>query len=313
VFPGHGVEGATLLRRADIAMYVAKRNNSGVAVWDEGADQHSSERLSLLSDLRKAVDNDELALTYQPKVALRGTGGEHYAEALVRWRHPTRGLVQPTEFIPSAEQTGYIRAITQWVLAHAIAQCAEWRLDGLRMNVSINLSTRDLMDATLPDRFVELLKRHRCSAQWITLEITESAVLDDPAHGIKNLERLHALGCKLAIDDYGTGYSSLAYLRRLPVHELKIDKSLVIGMATDAGDALIVRSTIELAHNLGLSVVAEGVENDATLDRLRAMGCDMVQGYLLSRALGVAETAVWMRGSVWTKPASEAPNLRRVV
>ena len=313
VFPGHGVEGATLLRRADIAMYVAKRNNCGVAVWDEGADQHSSERLSLLSDLRKAVDNDELALTYQPKVALRGTGGEHYAEALVRWRHPTRGLVQPTEFIPFAEQTGYIRAITQWVLAHAIAQCAEWRLDGLRMNVSINLSTRDLMDATLPDRFVELLKRHRCSAQWITLEITESAVLDDPAHGIKNLERLHALGCKLAIDDYGTGYSSLAYLRRLPVHELKIDKSFVIGMATDAGDALIVRSTIELAHNLGLSVVAEGVENDATLDRLRAMGCDMVQGYLLSRALGVAETAVWMRGSVWTKPAGEAPNLRRVV
>jgi diguanylate cyclase (GGDEF)-like protein len=313
VFPEHGSEGATLLRRADIAMYAAKRNNCGVAVWDEGADQHSSERLSLLGDLRKAVDNDELTLAYQPKVALRGAGGEHYAEALVRWRHPTRGLVQPMEFIPFAEQTGYIRAITQWVLAHAIAQCAKWRLDGLPMNVSINLSTRDLMDVTLPDRVVALLKRHRCSAQWITLEITESAVLDDPAHAIKNLERLHALGCKLAIDDYGTGYSSLAYLRRLPVHELKIDKSFVIGMATDAGDALIVRSTIELAHNLGLSVVAEGVENDATLDRLRAMGCDMVQGYLLSRAMGVAETAVWMRGSVWTKPASEAPNLRRVV
>jgi diguanylate cyclase (GGDEF)-like protein len=313
VFPEHGGEGATLLRRADIAMYAAKRNNCGVAVWDEAADQHSSERLSLLGDLRKAVDNDELTLAYQPKVPLRGAGGEHYAEALVRWRHPTRGLVQPIEFIPFAEQTGYIRAITQWVLAHVIAQCAEWRLDGLPMNVSINLSTRDLMDVTLPDRFVALLKRHRCSAQWITLEITESAVLDDPAHAIKNLERLHALGCKLAIDDYGTGYSSLAYLRRLPVHELKIDKSFVIGMATDAGDALIVRSTIELAHNLGLSVVAEGVENDATLDRLRAMGCDMVQGYLLSSAMGVAETAVWMRGSVWTKPASEAPNLRRVV
>jgi diguanylate cyclase (GGDEF)-like protein len=313
VFPEHGGEGATLLRRADIAMYAAKRNNCGVAVWDEAADQHSSERLSLLGDLRKAVDNDELTLAYQPKVPLRGAGGEHYAEALVRWRHPTRGLVQPIEFIPFAEQTGYIRAITQWVLAHAIAQCAEWRLDGLPMNVSINLSTRDLMDVTLPDRFVALLKRHRCSAQWITLEITESAVLDDPAHAIKNLERLHALGCKLAIDDYGTGYSSLAYLRRLPVHELKIDKSFVIGMATDAGDALIVRSTIELAHNLGLSVVAEGVENDATLDRLRAMGCDMVQGYLLSSAMGVAETAVWMRGSVWTKPAREAPNLRRVV
>jgi EAL domain-containing protein (putative c-di-GMP-specific phosphodiesterase class I) len=176
-----------------------------VAVWDEGADQHSSERLSLLGDLRKAVDNDELTLAYQPKVALRGAGGEHYAEALVRWRHPTRGLVAPVEFIPFAEQTGYIRAITQWVLAHAIAQCAEWRFNGLPMNVSINLSTRDLMDATLPDRFAALLQRHRCAAQWIALEITESAILDDPAHAIENLERLNALGCKLAIDDYGTG------------------------------------------------------------------------------------------------------------
>jgi EAL domain-containing protein (putative c-di-GMP-specific phosphodiesterase class I) len=181
------------------------------------------------------------------------------------------------------------------------------------MNVSINLSARDLMDATLPDRFAALLQRHRCAAQWIALEITESAVLDDPAHAIRNLERLHALGCGLAIDDYGTGYSSLAYLRRLPVHELKIDKSFVIGMAADASDALIVRSTIDLAHNMGLSVVAEGVEDDATLDRLRAMGCDMVQGYLLSRPLGVAETAVWMRGSVWTRPVSEIPTLRRVV
>jgi diguanylate cyclase (GGDEF)-like protein len=313
VFPEHGGEGATLLRRADIAMYAAKRQNCGIAVWDQAEDQLSSERLSLLSDLRKAVDNDELTLAYQPKVALRGAGGEHYAEALVRWRHPTRGLVAPVEFIPFAEQTGYIRAITQWVLAHAIAQCAEWRFNGLPMNVSINLSTRDLMDATLPDRFAALLQRHRCAAQWIALEITESAILDDPAHAIKNLERLHALGCKLAIDDYGTGYSSLAYLRRLPVHELKIDKSFVIGMAADASDALIVRSTIDLAHNLGLSVVAEGVEDDATLDRLRAMGCDMVQGFLLSRPMGVAETAVWMRGSVWTKPASEPPSLRRVV
>jgi diguanylate cyclase (GGDEF)-like protein len=313
VFPEHGGEGATLLRRADMAMYAAKRNNCGAAVWDEAEDGHSRERLSLLSDLRKAVDNDELTLAYQPKVALRGAGGEHYAEALVRWRHPTRGLVAPMEFIPFAEQTGYIRAITQWVLAHAIAQCAEWRFNGLPMNVSINLSTRDLVDETLPDRFAALLQRHRCAAQWICLEITESAVLDDPEHAIRNLERLHALGCRLAIDDYGTGYSSLAYLRRLPVQELKIDKSFVIGMAGDESDALIVRSTIDLAHNLGLSVVAEGVEDDATLERLRIMGCDVVQGYLLARPMGAVETAVWMRGSVWTKPASEAPSLRRVV
>jgi diguanylate cyclase (GGDEF)-like protein len=313
VFPEHGAEGSTLLRRADIAMYAAKRDNCGVAIWDQDEDKHNGDRLSLLSDLRKAVDNDELTLAYQPKVMLRGSGGELYTEALVRWRHPTRGLVAPIEFIPFAEQTGYIRAISQWVLAHAIAQCAEWRFDGLRMNVSINLSARDLTDATLPDRVTALLQRHRCAAQWIALEITESAILDDPAHAIRNLERLHALGCRLAIDDYGTGYSSLAYLRRLPVHEIKIDKSFVIRMATDASDALIVRSTIDLAHNMGLSVVAEGVEDDATLDRLRAMGCDIVQGYLFSRPLGVAETAAWMRGSIWTRPTSEPPSLRRVV
>jgi diguanylate cyclase (GGDEF)-like protein len=313
VFPEHGGEGPTLLRRADIAMYAAKRDNCGVAVWDQNEDQQSSDRLSLLSDLRKAVDNEELTLAYQPKVALRGGGGELYVEALVRWRHPTRGLVAPIEFIPFAEQTGYIRAITHWVLAHAVAQCAAWRFDGLPMNVSINLSARDLMDSTLPDRFAALLRRHRCDAQWIALEITESAVLDDPAHAIRNLERLHALGCKLAIDDYGTGYSSLSYLRRLPVHELKIDKSFVIAMATDQSDALIVRSTIDLAHSMGLSVVAEGVEDDATLERLRSMGCDVVQGYLLSRPLGVAEIAAWMRGSIWTRPASGIPNLRRVV
>jgi diguanylate cyclase (GGDEF)-like protein len=312
VFPEHGGEGATLLRRADIAMYAAKRNNCGVAVWDEAEDRHSSERLSLLSDLRKAVDNDELTLAYQPKVALRGAGGEHYAEALVRWRHPTRGLVAPIEFIPFAEQTGYIRAITQWVLAHAIAQCAEWRFNGLPMNVSINLSARDLMDPTLPDRFAALLQRHRCAAQWIALEITESAILDDPAHAINNLERLHALGCKLAIDDYGTGYSSLAYLRRLPLDELKIDKSFVMGMVRDANDNVIVRSTIDLAHNMGLVVVAEGVEDEATLERLRTLGCDIVQGFYLSRPLAADLVQAWMDGPV-PRRAHEPAGLRRVV
>ena len=231
----------------------------------------------------------------------------------MRWQHPTRGLVPPIEFIPFAEQTGYIRAITQWVLAHAIAQCAAWRGDGLPMNVSINLSARDLIDPELPERFAALLQEHGCAAQWIALEITESAILDDPEHAIDNLERLHALGCRLAIDDYGTGYSSLAYLRRLPVHELKIDKSFVMGMARDASDAVIVRSTIDLAHNMGLTVVAEGVEDDATLERLRALGCDMVQGYLLSRPLAATDMVAWMRSSVWTRAAREPARLRRVV
>ena len=312
-FPAHGRESATLLRRADVAMYTAKRKNLGVTVWDDQYDHHSSDRLSLMTDLRKAVDNDELTLVYQPKVPL-GSTSENYVEALVRWQHPTRGVVPPLEFIPFAEQTGYIRAITQWVLARAVAQCAAWRAEGLTMNVSINLSARDLMDSELPERFALMLQQNFCAARWFTLEITESAILDDPAHAIENLKRLHALGCRLAIDDYGTGYSSLSYLRHLPVHELKIDKSFVIGMARDRIDEVIVRSTIDLAHNMGLAVVAEGVEDEATFDRLRALGCDMVQGYWLSRPLGAAELSAWMRCSAWTRSVPvETRGLRRVV
>jgi diguanylate cyclase (GGDEF)-like protein len=313
-FPAHGRESATLLRRADVAMYAAKRKNLGVAVWDDHYDQHSSDRLSLMTDLRKAVDNDELTLVYQPKVPLGSSTNENYVEALVRWQHPTRGVVPPLEFIPFAEQTGYIRAITQWVLAHAVAQCAAWRAEGLAMNVSINLSARDLMDSELPERFALMLQQNFCAARWFTLEITESAILDDPAHAIENLKRLHALGCRLAIDDYGTGYSSLSYLRHLPVHELKIDKSFVIGMAHDRSDEVIVRSTIDLAHNMDLAVVAEGVEDEATFDRLRTLGCDMVQGYWLSRPLGAAELSAWMRCSAWTRSVPvETKGLRRVV
>jgi diguanylate cyclase (GGDEF)-like protein len=310
-YPDHGNESAILLRRADVAMYAAKRKNLGTAMWDERYEQHSTERLSLMSDLRQAVDHDELTLLYQPKVPLGGAQ-ENYVEALVRWRHPTRGIVPPLDFIPFAEHTGYIRAITQWVLAHAIAQCATWRAEGLAMNVSINISARDLMDPELHERFAALLEQNFCAARWFTLEITESAILDDPGHAIENLRRLQALGCRLAIDDYGTGYSSLAYLRHLPVHELKIDKTFIMGMARDREDAVIVRSTIDLAHNLGLAVVAEGVEDEATFEQLRALGCDMAQGYWLSRPLGAAELAAWMRGSVWTRTVPEWKGLRLV-
>ncbi len=296
IFPDHGVERSTLLRHADVAMYAAKRNNTGMAIWDVRYDDHSSERLSLMSDLRKAVDQDQLTLVYQPKVSLN-VDAQLCAEALVRWQHPSRGLVPPVEFIPFAEQTGYIRAITQWVLARAIAQCAAWRAEGLAMTVSINISARDLMDRELPERFAALLDQHGCAARWIALEITESAILDDPGHAVENLQRLTALGCKIAIDDYGTGYSSLAYLRRLPLHELKIDKSFVMGMVNDPSDLVIVRSTIDLAHHMGLAVVAEGVEDEATLERLRSLGCDMVQGFLLSRPMLPEEVAAWMRSA----------------
>ncbi|MFI4904811.1 MAG: putative bifunctional diguanylate cyclase/phosphodiesterase [Burkholderiales bacterium] len=312
VYPEHGGERSTLMRHADIAMYAAKRGNLGLARWDHQHDEHGKDRLSLMSGLRKAVDEDELVLLYQP-IAATGDTHELHAETLVRWWHPTRGLVSPVEFIPFAEQTGYIRAITQWVMAHAIAQCAAWRRDGLAMNVSINISARDLLDVELPERFGTLLKKHHCAASWITLELTESAILDDPDNGLENLRRLHALGCRLAIDDYGTGYSSLAYLRRLPVHELKIDKTFIVGMAHNSGDAVIVRSTIDLAHNLGLTVVAEGVEDEATLERLRGLGCDRVQGYLLARPLAVADVGPWMRTSPWVRGAREGAVLRRVV
>ena len=312
VYPEHGRERSMLLRHADVAMYAAKRNKLGYAVWNDDYDEYSRERLALMNDLRRAVDHDELTLLYQPKVALNRVG-EHHAEALVRWQHPARGLVPPSGFIPFAEQTGYIRAITQWVLANAIAQCAQWRKDALPMNISINISAHDLMDAELADSVAALLERHGCAAEWITLEITESAILDDPGHGIKTLERLSALGCKLAIDDYGTGYSSLAYVRRLPVSELKLDKSFIMSMMRDKSDALIVRSTIDLAHSLGLSVAAEGVEDEATLECLSALGCDVVQGFLLSQPLEASELAAWMRGSAWTRAVREATGLRRVV
>ena len=268
-------------------------------------------RLDLESSFRRAIENEEFLVHYQPQVDIQSKKIVG-AEALVRWQHPTRGLVPPSEFIPFAEQTGYIRAITQWVIGHAVAQCAAWRSRGLPMNVSINLSARDLSDHDLPERLEALLLRERCDAQWISFEITESAILDDPGHAIRNLERLAALGCKLAIDDYGTGYSSLEYLRRLPVHELKIDKTFVIGLADDANNEIIVRSTIDLGHNMGLVVVAEGVEDAATLDRLRALGCNMIQGFFISRPVAAADVERWVRESAWTYSSPERKTLRRV-
>jgi diguanylate cyclase (GGDEF)-like protein len=310
-YPDHGDTSTTLMRRADVAMYTAKRLNSGLAIYDDRDDEDSRARLSLMGELRNAVERNELTLHYQPKIHLSDPR-ELHVEALVRWQHPVRGLVPPSDFIPFAEQTGFIRAITQWVLESAVRQCAQWRREGLRMNVSVNISARDLLNPELAERFAELLAEQGCHAAWIGLEITESAILDDPGHALRNLERLHALGCRISIDDYGTGYSSLAYLKRLPVNELKIDRSFVMSMVTDTSDAVIVRSTIDLAHNMGLCVVAEGVEDEPTLRRLRELGCDMVQGYLFSRPLAADEIVKWLRTSSYTRTA-EVTELRRVV
>lgn len=296
--PIHGEDLETLMRCADVAMYQAKRNGTGYAIYDVRYDQNTPGRLSLMSDLRQAVEHNHLLLYYQPKVDLKD--GSHYAaEALVRWVHRERGLVPPSEFIPFAEQTGYIKAITRWVLNEGVRQCAAWARTGLVVDISINISARDLMNADLPDYVSELLHQHGCPAAQICLEITESAIFDDPGNALENLQRLHAIGCKLSIDDYGTGYSSLAYLKRLPVTELKIDRSFVQNMVNDANDIVIVRSTIDLAHNLGLQVVAEGVETEATLKQLCLLGCDQAQGYFLSKPIPAAEFFERASSSDW--------------
>lgn len=291
--PHNGTDMNVLLRRADVAMYAAKRMNSGFAIYDERDDQHSAERLSLMSELRHAVEHDELTLYYQPKVDL-ATHAVKYVEALVRWEHPTRGLIPPDEFIPFAEQTGYIKSISRWVAEKAIAQCSRWHALGLDLKVSINVSARDLMQAELPETLDALLHKYKVQPSWLWIEITESAIMDDPNHAIETLDQLHRLGIHLSIDDFGTGYSSLSYLKRMPVDELKIDKSFVMGMADDKGDETIVRSTIDLGHNMGLKVVAEGVENEAVLDHLKLLRCDLAQGYHVSRPLPPEKLEIWL-------------------
>jgi diguanylate cyclase (GGDEF)-like protein len=291
-WPQHASDVDVLLSRAEVAMYTAKRRSSGPLVYDPSIDLSSAQTLSLLSELRQAVGVGQLRLYLQPKLAL-DSGHVVGAETLVRWEHPTRGLVPPMQFIPFAEQTGFIRVITMWVFEEAARQWRHLHAEGLRITLSVNLSTRDLLDQELPQKFDALLVRHKVPAEAFCLEITESAIMDDPQRAQATLDRLSALGFKLSIDDFGTGYSSLAYLKRLPVDELKIDKSFVLSMENDADDAKIVRSTIDLAHNLGLSVVAEGVENATVWDMLRDLNCDQAQGFHMGRPMPARDFALW--------------------
>jgi diguanylate cyclase (GGDEF)-like protein len=296
VYPEHGQDSDSLMRHADIAMYAAKRAGTGHEAYDARQDQHDAGRLSLLGELRQAVEQDELTLVYQPKLALSGAA-ERAAEALLRWKHPQRGLIAPEKFVPFAEQTGYIKVVTHWVLDSAFRQCAEWRDRGLEIGISVNISARDLHTADFVSGVTDLLQRHTVDATRICLEVTESAVMEDPSHALEVLHRLHDIGFQLAIDDFGTGYSSLAYLKRLPVDELKIDKSFVRGLVGDGDDAAIVRATIDLAHVMGLSVTAEGVEDEAVLKALRRLGCDRAQGYVISPPLKSEELEDWFRNA----------------
>ena len=291
-WPGDAGDADTLLSRSEIAMYAAKRQLSGALQYDAAFDSSSAQTLSLLTELRHAVEHHELRLYLQPKVPLHGQPGLA-AEALVRWQHPQRGLVPPMQFIPFAEQTGFVRHLTLWMFEEVARLLADPRTQGLPLRVSVNLSTRDLLDPELSHRLADILVRHGVPASAFCLEITESAIMDDPQRAEAMLNRLSEQGFKLSIDDFGTGYSSLAYLKRLPVDELKIDKSFVMGMETGEDDAMIVRSTIDLAHNLGLTVVAEGVETAAIQDRLRALACDEAQGYHIARPLPVDDFLAW--------------------
>jgi diguanylate cyclase (GGDEF)-like protein len=288
VSPWHGTDTEELLRNADIAMYAAKELKTGTVVFEPDEHGASPARLTVLGDLRRALEgDDELFLHYQPKITLDGERIEG-VEALLRWQHPAQGLIPPGEFIPVAEGTGIILRLTERVLDMALVQQRRWLDGGHGVPVAVNLSTRCLLDAGLPDLVQRLLTQHRVPAELLRLEVTESAVMGDAARCMAVLQRLHDLGVRLSIDDFGTGYSSMSYLRRLPVDELKIDRSFVLGMTTAPQDAVLVRTAIDLGHNLGLTVVAEGVEGAEHVAALRALGCDIAQGYHFARPMPAA-------------------------
>ncbi len=298
-FPMHAADGEALLSMAEVAMYNAKHLRDGAVVYDPSIDETSEKSLSLLTELRNALERNEFRLYVQPKLDL-ASGAVVGLESLMRWQHPLRGMVYPDEFITFAEQTGFIRSITQWVLEQSAALCAELTQQGLALKVSVNLSTRDLSDPELPLKFAEILSRYHLPAATFCLEITESAIMDDPMRALETLEHLHQTGAELSIDDFGTGYSSLAYLKRLPVDELKIDKSFVLNMVNDEGDTKIVRSTIDLGHNMGLRVVAEGIENAAIWHLLGKLGCDQGQGYFMTKPIPSGELRAWI--AAWQPP-----------
>ena len=304
--PDHGIDADALMSHAEVAMYVAKRNQSGVVVYTAALDSSSEESLSLLSELRTAVDGGQLRLFLQPKIAL-ATGAVVGAEALVRWEHPQRGLLPPMRFIPFAERTGFIRMLTGWMIERCAHVLQQLHAAGKPLKLSVNLSTRDLLDQELSVKLQRLIEVEHIDPATLCLEITESAIMDDPPRALQTLERLHQMGFKLAIDDFGTGYSSLAYLKRLPVDELKIDQSFVLNMERDLDDAKIVRSTVDLAHNLGLSVVAEGVETAKAWKLLQALGCDEAQGYFVAKPMPEALFANWV--SEWRAPQLQSVRL----
>jgi diguanylate cyclase (GGDEF)-like protein len=291
--PDHADDVGELMQHADVAMYVAKGSPTRCEIYSSEQEAPSSGHIVALGELRRALERNELVVYYQPEADIQ-SGGVVGVEALVRWIHPDRGLVPPLDFIPLAERTGLIRPLTAFVLETALAQCRTWLDEGHDLTVAVNLSVRNLLDEALPQSVAMLLERHGVEARRLKLEITEGTIMADPRRAMKVLSELHDMGVGLSIDDFGTGYSSLSYLKGLPVSELKIDRTFVNDMTGTDGDALIVRSTIDLARNLGLRVVAEGVETEAIWRQLGLLGCDIGQGYYLSRPVPADELTTWL-------------------
>lgn len=293
IHPNHGDDSHSLLRCADVAMYKAKSEASRTVIYEQEQDAHSPRRLSMMAELGTAIRENQLLLHYQPKIDI-ATGRCLGCEALVRWLHPTLGLVPPGEFIPLAEMSDLIQPLGAWVLNNAIQQIQNWRTKGIHLTIAVNLSTRNLMDSAFPGIIESMLNRYNVPANMLEIEITESTLIGDPERALQIINRIHSMGVRFAIDDFGTGYSSLSYLKRLPIETLKIDRSFIRDMLTDEQDSVIVQSTLGLAHSFGLAVVAEGVEDEETLKQLNQLGCEQAQGFLISRPVPAAEFEVWL-------------------
>jgi diguanylate cyclase (GGDEF)-like protein len=305
VFPDSGDNAEALLRHTDVALNTAKVTGKDYVIYEESDDSYSVHQLSLLGDLRKAIKEKQIQLFYQPKVNIKNSQVTS-VEALIRWRHPNLGLVLPDRFIPLIEPTTLIHPLTLCVIEAAIEQSAAWRKSAINIPIAINLSARNLLNAELPDLIQRMVQKMSGEMSWIQLEITESSLMVDPVASVRVLNQLHAMGLKLAIDDYGTGYSSLTYLMELPVDILKIDYSFTRSMIRNQDAATIVKSTIEMAHNMGITVVAEGAENQEIWNALKRLNCDEAQGYFISRAIPASEFSQWLFTTSWRMPPTKS-------
>jgi len=299
LYPQHGADARTLMRRADVAMYATKQSNAGFTFHErDEPESRVPDQLSLVVEMRTAIERDEFELYYQPKRHLH-SGLITRVEVLIRWNHPRRGLLMPVSFVPIAERTGLIKPMTDWILDKAMKQCREWQDAGAPIHVAVNVSAKSLLEETLPSKVQSMLDKWNIDPRFLKIEITESSIMADPAHALAIMSMLQSMGVRLSVDDFGTGYSSLTHLRELPIDEIKIDKSFVTGMITSEADAAIVRTVIDLAHNLGKQVCAEGVEDAETMHKLEEMGCDLAQGYFISRPVPAATLMTWLTENSW--------------